>query len=55
MVKLPAGAPPPPLGARVLIGATHCDPTVNLHACYHVVDADGAVTVTPVLGRYGSV
>jgi Putative serine dehydratase domain len=32
IIKLPAGAPPLSLGARVLIGATHCDPTVNLHA-----------------------
>jgi D-threonine aldolase len=55
IIKLPAAAPPLLLGARVLIGATHCDPTVNLHACYHVVDANGAVTVTPVLGRYGAV
>jgi D-serine deaminase-like pyridoxal phosphate-dependent protein len=54
IIKLPAGAAPLPLGARVLIGATHCDPTVNLHACYRVVDADGVVTVTPVLGRYGA-
>ena len=44
---------PPPLGTR-LIGATHRDPTVNLHARYHVVDASGAVTAVPILGRYGA-
>jgi D-serine deaminase-like pyridoxal phosphate-dependent protein len=54
IITLPPGSAPLPLGARVLIGATHCDPTVNLHACYHVVGADGAVTMTPVLGRYGA-
>jgi D-serine deaminase-like pyridoxal phosphate-dependent protein len=53
IITLPSGVTPPPLGARVLIGATHCDPTVNLHACYHFVDASGAVTVMPILGRYG--
>jgi D-serine deaminase-like pyridoxal phosphate-dependent protein len=49
----PPGAVPPPVGARVLIGATHCDPTVNLHAALHAVRADGSMTVMPVVGRYG--
>jgi D-serine deaminase-like pyridoxal phosphate-dependent protein len=52
-IALPPGSPRPAVGARVLIGATHCDPTVNLHAAYHAVDADGAVTVIPIIGRYG--
>jgi len=54
IITLPPGAKSPPLGARVLVGATHCDPTVNLHGCYHFVDASGAVTVVPILGRYGA-
>src|SRR5262249_46449786 len=53
IVMLPAGAPPPPLGARLLIGATHCDPTVNLHACLHAV-GDRALERWPIRGRYGA-
>lgn len=53
-IRLPPGAVPPAIGARVLIGATHCDPTVNLHDAYHAVHADGRVTVMPIVGRYGS-
>ena len=40
---------PPPCH---LIGATHCDPTVNLHASYHVVTGNDA-SEWPILGRYG--
>jgi D-serine deaminase-like pyridoxal phosphate-dependent protein len=54
IITLPSAITPPPLGTRVLVGATHCDPTVNLHARYHVVDASGAVTAVPILGRYGA-
>jgi D-serine deaminase-like pyridoxal phosphate-dependent protein len=53
-VALPAGAPRPAVGARILIEATHCDPTVNLHAEYYAVHADGAVTTMPIVGRYGA-
>jgi D-serine deaminase-like pyridoxal phosphate-dependent protein len=53
-IRLPPGAPPPAIGTRVLIGATHCDPTVNLHAEYHAVHPDGSVTVMPIVGRYGA-
>ena len=52
IIVLPPGAPAPPLGTRLLIGATHCDPTVNLHAAYWVVK-DGAVEKWPIRGRYG--
>jgi D-serine deaminase-like pyridoxal phosphate-dependent protein len=51
-VKLPPGSLRPAVGTRVLIGATHCDPTVNLHPGYYAVDADGAITVMPIIGRY---
>jgi D-serine deaminase-like pyridoxal phosphate-dependent protein len=53
-VTLPPGSPRPVLGTRVLIGATHCDPTVNLHAGYFAVDPMGAVTALPIVGRYGA-
>jgi D-serine deaminase-like pyridoxal phosphate-dependent protein len=51
-VKLPAGAQHPAVGARILVEATHCDPTVNLHAEYHAVHADGSVTTMAIVGRY---
>lgn len=53
ILTLPKDQPAPALGQRVLIGATHCDPTVNLHAGYHVV-ADDGVEVWPVRARYGA-
>jgi D-serine deaminase-like pyridoxal phosphate-dependent protein len=52
-IMFPAGAAAPALGARVLIGATHCDPTVNLHAAYHAAWKSGASAVWPIRGRYG--
>jgi D-serine deaminase-like pyridoxal phosphate-dependent protein len=52
IITIPAGARPSALGARVLIGATHCDPTVNLHASFHVLK-NGAVRKWPIRGRYG--
>ena len=54
-IRLPTGAPRPTLGSRILIGATHCDPTVNLHGEYHVVGAEGGVATWPIIGRYGAV
>jgi D-serine deaminase-like pyridoxal phosphate-dependent protein len=53
-ITLPLGSPRPGLGSRVLIGATHCDPTVNLHAGYFAVDPIGVVTTMPIVGRYGA-
>jgi D-serine deaminase-like pyridoxal phosphate-dependent protein len=52
-IKLPPGAAAPAVGRRVLIGATHCDPTVNLHSGYRVVNADGSIARWPIVGRYG--
>ena len=52
-IKLPPGAAAPAVGRRVLIGATHCDPTVNLHSSYRVVTADGSIARWPIVGRYG--
>jgi D-serine deaminase-like pyridoxal phosphate-dependent protein len=52
IITIPAGERAPALGTRVLIGATHCDPTVNLHASFHVLQ-NGAVRTWPIRGRYG--
>ena len=54
-ISIPAGATAPKLGDRLLIGATHCDPTVNLHACYRVVEDGDRLSEWLVLGRYGPV
>jgi len=47
---LPADARPA-LGARVEFITPHCDPTVNLHDAYHVVDGDALVAIWPVDAR----
>ncbi|MET0970389.1 MAG: DSD1 family PLP-dependent enzyme [Tardiphaga sp.] len=54
MITLPAGSEAPKLGSRVLLQATHCDPTVNLHAAYQVVGHNGGVETWPVEARYGA-
>jgi D-serine deaminase-like pyridoxal phosphate-dependent protein len=51
-IRLPPGAAAPRLGARILIGATHCDPTVNLHSHYHAAMPDGTLAHWPIVGRY---
>jgi 3-hydroxy-D-aspartate aldolase len=35
----------------VILGAPHCDPTVNLYDTYHVVDGDTLVALWPVSAR----
>jgi D-serine deaminase-like pyridoxal phosphate-dependent protein len=52
IITLPKGAAPPHVGARILIPATHCDPTVNLHPAYHIVVNEGPLGVWPIGGRY---
>ncbi|KQZ33825.1 DSD1 family PLP-dependent enzyme [Caulobacter sp. Root1472] len=47
----PSGTTPPGLGERVILGAPHCDPTVNLYDTYHVVDGDTLVALWPVSAR----
>jgi D-serine deaminase-like pyridoxal phosphate-dependent protein len=54
ILRLPEGVEAPRLGARVLIGATHCDPTVNLYSSYVAVHAGGALELWPIVGRYRS-
>jgi D-serine deaminase-like pyridoxal phosphate-dependent protein len=51
IISVPREVQPPPLGSRLLIGATHCDPTVNLHSAYHVVREDG-LEKWPILARH---
>lgn len=49
--RLVHDGPPPPLGARVEFVAPHCDPTVNLHNFFHVVDGDRLVDIWPIDAR----
>jgi len=48
---VPAGAAPPALGTVIECVTPHCDPTVNLHDFYHVVDGDTLVELWPVDAR----
>ena len=41
----------PTLGDRIEFVTPHCDPTVNLHDAYHVVDGDTLVAIWPVDAR----
>ncbi|MEI9986643.1 MAG: DSD1 family PLP-dependent enzyme [Aliidongia sp.] len=47
---IPAGARPQ-LGDRIELVVPHCDPTVNLHDVYHVMDGDTLVALWPVAAR----
>lgn len=38
-------------GAAVTLQVPHCDPTVNLHDAYHVVDGDTVIDIWPVTAR----
>ncbi len=48
---LPPGTAKPALGARIECMVPHCDPTVNLHDFYHVVDGDTLVAIWPIEAR----
>ena len=54
VLSLPPGAPAPPLGARMLLSATHVDPTVNLYDAYHVWDEGRPLDIWPIVGRYSA-
>jgi 3-hydroxy-D-aspartate aldolase len=43
--------PRPALGARIELVTPHCDPTVNLHDVYHVMEGDTLVALWPVDAR----
>jgi D-serine deaminase-like pyridoxal phosphate-dependent protein len=45
------GGPLPGLGGRVTLQPGHCDPTVNLHDAYHVVEGEQVVEIWPVTAR----
>lgn len=42
----------PVLGSRVLLEATHCDPTVNLYASFNALHPDGRLEHWQIGGRY---
>lgn len=48
---VPTGTARPALGAVIECVAPHCDPTVNLHDFYHVVEGDTLVEIWPVDAR----
>jgi 3-hydroxy-D-aspartate aldolase len=48
---VPPGAPRPALGSVIECVTPHCDPTVNLHDVFHVVDGDTLVELWPVDAR----
>ncbi|MDE2228039.1 MAG: DSD1 family PLP-dependent enzyme [Alphaproteobacteria bacterium] len=48
---VPVGATRPALGSVIECVTPHCDPTVNLHDLYHVVDRDTLVELWPVDAR----
>jgi 3-hydroxy-D-aspartate aldolase len=48
---MPAQGSRPALGARVEFVTPHCDPTVNLHDAYHVVEGGTLVAIWPVDAR----
>ncbi|MEQ8347760.1 MAG: alanine racemase [Sneathiellaceae bacterium] len=53
IIALPPGADVPEVGRRVLLAATHCDPTVNLHPGYHVMEQGEVGQYWPIVGRHG--
>jgi 3-hydroxy-D-aspartate aldolase len=42
----------PPLGTTIEFLTSHCDPTVNLFAAYHVVREDEVIDLWPIQARY---
>ncbi|MDB5361494.1 MAG: alanine racemase [Rhodospirillales bacterium] len=49
--KLFPVGPRPALGDRIELVTPHCDPTVNLHDVFHVMEGDTLVAIWPVDGR----
>ncbi len=45
------GAPRPDVGSFVDLMTPHCDPTVNLHDCYHIIEGDRLVDIWPIAAR----
>jgi len=42
---------PSPLGSHIDLVTPHCDPTINLHDCYHVIDGDRVIDIWPIVAR----
>ncbi|UGY05715.1 DSD1 family PLP-dependent enzyme [Bradyrhizobium quebecense] len=51
LIALAEGAPRPTVGDLVDIEVSHCDPTINLHDYFHVLDGDTVVDIWPVDAR----
>jgi D-serine deaminase-like pyridoxal phosphate-dependent protein len=51
-VEWEGDAPAPALGDAIELLTSHCDPTVNLHRAYHVVDGDDVIDVWPIENGY---
>ena len=53
-LDFPEGAVPPAVGSRIILAASHCDPTVNLHGVYNLVSGGLFEGTWPVDARgYG--
>lgn len=39
------------VGGYVDLVTPHCDPTINLHDCYHVIEGDTIVDIWPIIAR----
>ncbi|MHA6688469.1 alanine racemase [Mesorhizobium sp. A556] len=52
ILALKDGMAAPALGSRILLEATHCDPTVNLYAGYNALHPDGSQERWQIGGRY---
>ncbi len=50
-IVLSDDAPRPAVGSIVDLITPHCDPTVNLHDCYHVFEGERLVDIWPVSAR----
>jgi len=51
LIALADGAARPVIGDMVDIEVSHCDPTINLHDAFHVLDGDTVVDIWPVDAR----
>lgn len=51
MLTLPDEGPRPQIGDIVDLEVSHCDPTVNLHDFYYVLDGDTVVDIWPIDAR----
>lgn len=51
-VEWEGDAPAPALGDVIELLTSHCDPTVNLHRAYYVVDGDEVIDVWPIDNGY---